>query len=1258
MAALSAHAQEIRLVNLRCAYRVDPSGVDGRPFLSWELQSSKRGVRQSAYRILVSTDSVSLLRDSGNYWDSDRRASDSSIGVRYAGPALSAGRTYYWKVMVWDNARRDSSRWSHCASWQTGLWSAADWDGARWIGYDRIPDSAILLPGQRRTGKTGPGRDVLPILRKSFGIDKPVVRATIFISGLGQFELRCDGEKVGDHFLDPGWVAYDKSALYVALDVTRQLKQGENVLGVMLGNGFYYIPRERYHKLLTAYGYPKVIAVLQLEYTDGTIQRICTDSSWRAAPGPIRFSSIYGGEDYDARLEQPGWDRPGFAESPESGWRKALLVEGPPALRAQEEEPLKVTDSFPARRVLEDREGAPGLQAPGWVYDMGQNASGTVRIAVSGRRGATVRLIPAELIAADSSANQRATGRPYYWEYTLKGDGVETWAPRFSYYGFRYVEVAGAVPAGYPNPDGLPVVCKITSLHTRNSMAKAGNFDCSDPLLNRTDSLIDWAIQSNLASVFTDCPHREKLGWLEQDHLMGSSIRYGYDMHTLARKAVHDMMEAQTPEGLVPEIAPEYTVFGAPFRDSPEWGSSAILLPWYLYKWYGDQAILAESYPMMLRYIDYLGRESDDHLLTEGLGDWYDIGPARPGLSQQTPRGVTATAIYYYDLTVLEQVSALLGRPEEAGNFRVLAAATRTAFNHRFFDPRLNEVAGGSQTADAMALYVGLVPDGKRDSVLAHLVRDIHRRGNGLTAGDIGFRYVLQALDEGGRPDLIFAMNSRTDVPGYGYQLAHGATALTESWQALPSVSNDHLMLGHLLEWLYQGLAGIRADDGQPAFHHAIIRPEPVGAVQWARAGYHSPYGLVSAYWKRSKDAFELDVTIPGNTTATVCLPATAGATITEGWRAIADKKDIRLVRRDSGTAIFAIGSGHYYFRAVLRNAVTQHKMELVYRQIRTPYKYGLVLVPPERGKKMDCPTIFRKGKRWYMSYIIFDGRGYETWLAGSDDLLHWTTLGKMLSFGDSSKWDGNQKAGYFALVDHRWGGDYRLHSWRGKYWMSYFGGNTRGYEAGTLSEGMAFTDQDPARPHEWQRLDRPILTVHDTDVAWWDDHTMYKSWVVWDKDRLTGHRFDLFYNANGDSADRRRGSERIGLAVSDDMVHWKRLGRNPVLDHLTGITGDPYIQKIGNIWVMFYFGAFWHGMGGAFNRFACSYDLVHWTDWTGPDLIRSSEPYDEVFAHKSAVIRFRGTVYHFYCAVDKRGDRGIALATSKDVGKSGVSFH
>jgi len=339
---------------------------------------------------------------------------------------------------------------------------------------------------------------------------------------------------------------------------------------------------------------------------------------------------------------------------------------------------------------------------------------------------------------------------------------------------------------------------------------------------------------------------------------------------------------------------------------------------------------------------------------------------------------------------------------------------------------------------------------------------------------------------------------------------------------------------------------------------------------------------------------------------------------------------------------------------------VPQPVMQQVYEQIKTPFKYGLVVVPPDDGKKIDCPSVFRKGNSWYMTYIMFDGRGYETWLAKSDNLLNWKTLGKIMSFSDSTEWDSNQKAGYIALQDFQWGGSYQWQAYKNKYWMSYIGGSDKGYESGALAIGVASTHTSPDLPHEWQRMSKPVLTATDRDTRWWENKKLYKSTIIWDKQQTTGYPFVMYYNANGDSSHNTpkwRWFERIGMAVSNDMVTWKRLGNDPVMHHKIGITGDAVIQKIDNLWVMFYFGAFWEGRKDAFNRFACSYDLVNWTDWNGPDLVAASAPYDEKYAHKSFVVKYKGVVYHFYCAVNNKDQRGIAVATSVKKGASKLQF-
>ena len=894
---------QLKIVEPTCDYRANPLGVDHhRPALSWKLQSRQYNSRQIACQILVADNRQDLEQNKGNVWDSKKLNSSESLQHAYAGRQLLSGKRYYWKVKVWDN--QGNIAWSEISFWGMGLLDIADWKGAKWIAYEKLADSNInILPADGVKDKYN-SNNILPVFRKSFTLNKQIKSAVAYISGLGQFEMHLNGQKVGDHFLSPGWSKYDKEALYVAFDLTKQLKPGENVIGVLLGNGFYYVPpvKGRYRKLKSAFGYPKLICNLQINYTDGSSAAIVTGPSWKTTASAVTFSSIYGGEDYNANLEQKGWDEPGFKES---NWKSSLVVNGP-ELKAQKEEPVKIFDHFSPKTVTAVADST-------WVYDLAQNASGIIDLQVSGKKGATVRITPAELTKDDGSVTQKNIGGPSYFTYILKGEGLETWSPRFTYTGFRYLQVKGAVPYGKDNPLGLPVIKGLKGLHIRNAAAKVGSFSSSNTLFNKTYDLIDWAIKSNMVSVFTDCPHREKLGWLEELHLMGSSVRYNYNVAPLFKKALRDMQNSQLDNGLIPEIAPEYVKFewgGDMFRDSPEWGSSGILMPWYLYQWYGDQEAIAAYYPMMQRYITYLGTKADNHILSQGLGDWYDLGPKPPGVSQLTPMGVTATAIYHYDLTVLGEMAKLLGKKADALNYGQLAKEVNKAFNARFFNSKTKQYATGSQAANAMALYMGLVAEKDKAAVIDNLIADIRAHQNGLTAGDIGYRYVLRVLEDAGRSDVIFEMNSRADVPGYGMQLAKGATALTESWAALPTVSNNHFMLGHLMEWFYSGLGGITQQEGAIAFNKIRIYPQVVGDLTRAKTSYDSPYGLISTDWKKDDQQFEISVEIPANTSAMIYLPVTGTQRITETGRAAFKNLGIEM-----GRAKIAVGSGQYKFK-------------------------------------------------------------------------------------------------------------------------------------------------------------------------------------------------------------------------------------------------------------------------------------------------------------------------------------------------------
>ena len=907
-------AQVFSVSELRCEQSQRPLAVDpAGPRLSWQLNADRRGCLQSAYRILVADSPVALADDNGNVWDSGKVFSDRSVLVPYGGPALQPGKAYCWKVQAWD-ADGNLSPWSLPASFGTGLMSMQDWNGAKWIAMEPDVDSLKCIEGN--TGKWKDGGPVfdkpvapykLPQLRREFTATKPVKRAMAYICGLGQFEMFLNGEKVGDHFLDPAWTKFDKEAQYVAFDITGELRDGKNAVGVMLGNGYYHTPHGRYRKVLFSYGAPKMICKLQIEYADGTAQTVVSDDKWRASESPVTFSSIYGGEDYDASAVQPGWAEPGFDDRK---WKKAVLTQGAGVkLIPQISEPLKVMERIPTVRRFRAANG-------NWVYDLGQNASGIVQLTVRAVTPQSIKLIPGELINDDSTVNQRASGAPFYHVYTARGDGSsETWHPQFTYYGFRYVEVEGAVPVGESNPGALPEVIDITGLHTRNSAAQVGTFACSDPLFNKIHTLIDWAVRSNMASVLTDCPHREKLGWLEVTHLMGGSIQYRYDISRLYAKQVNDMRTAQHANGMVPTIAPQYVTFSPDFIDTPEWGSAFVIIPWNLYEWYGDLAPLRDNYERMKRYVDYLGSRADNHIVAYGLGDWYDIGPDRPGYAQLTSNGVTATAIYYQDVKILERVARLLGKEADVRKYAALASDIKRAFNEKFFDKKTLKYDRDSQTANSIALHMDLVEPQYKAVVRQNLIDDIRRRGNALTAGDVGYRYVLRALEENDASEVIYDMNSRYDVPGYGYQLAHGATCLTESWQAYREVSNNHCMLGHLMEWLYSGLGGIRQSPGSAGYKEIVIRPQVVGDIHSAAVSFRSPYGLIRSEWSDSPQQYRQRVEIPANTTALVYLPAVDPAAVSESGVPLGEVPGLSVRERGKDYLAVAVGSGIYDFR-------------------------------------------------------------------------------------------------------------------------------------------------------------------------------------------------------------------------------------------------------------------------------------------------------------------------------------------------------
>ena len=846
--------------------------------LGWQMTADTNGERQSAYEITICEN----VTNKKVYTTGKVKSSQSQL-VNV--PALKPNtHGYYWQVRVW-NEKGEASDLSK----KQKIRVVPEKIDAEWIGaitrkdaklpYGRFPNSVFKKDSFKTKWAdvdTLSAKSI--ILRKGFDTGrKRITDAVVYVCGLGHYRLNINGATVGDAEFAPVWSEYDKTVYYNVFDVTDLITAGGNAVSVLLGNGMFNVQRMgRYSKLQTSFGPPQMLLRLEINYADGTRQVIKSGGDWKYSLSPITFNSIYGGESYDARLEQQGCCKAGFDDS---GWRNAVVTEGPKGrLTPQTVQPVRIMERYgikswkpiPADSLASASKSTKReIHPSAFVADMGQNLAGFPEITVSGKRGQKVTLIVAEKLTRQGACDQRQTGRQHYYEYTLKGDGTdETWHPHFSYYGFRYIQVEGAVLEGQPNPDGLPVLKRLNSCFIYNSAEEVSSFECSNPLFTDTHRLIERAERSNMQGVLTDCPHREKLGWLEQDHLCGPSLLYNYDMTRYAPKVIRDITDTQKADGMVPTTAPQYISFGNLFDDSPEWGSTLVILPFMYYDQYGDSTMITDNYEPMRRYVDYLTTRADNGIVSHGLGDWYDYGPWRAGFSKNTPVPLVATAHYIFDLQLLVRVARMTGRTADVEKYSVMLDKTVESFNREFFKPDSCTYGTGSQTSNALPLYLGLT-GGNKQGVLASLVNDIKEHGNRLTTGDVGNRYLFQTLAQNGLNELLYTMLNHYETPGYGFQLRHGATTLTEQWDPNQGSSLNHFMMGQIDEWLFKTLAGIQNQPGTHGLRHLLIQPTLVGDLQYVKASTHSLYGKISVDCTRTS----LTVEIPVGSDATVVLP-------------------------------------------------------------------------------------------------------------------------------------------------------------------------------------------------------------------------------------------------------------------------------------------------------------------------------------------------------------------------------------------------
>jgi alpha-L-rhamnosidase len=893
----------LRVERLRTEYKEDPLGLDVRaPRFSWEIRADTRNVRQQAWHVRVARTEQDLRRGRNLAWDSGRVPSGESIHRVYAGVPLVSRARYVWQVQVWDDQGRTSG-WSEPAWWEMGLLAPSDWR-AQWIEPGLAEDTATSPPA--------------PMLRRAFRLEKAVRSARAYVTSHGLYEVHLNGKRASDDVLTPGWTSYNKRLQYQTYDVTGMLQRGENAVGVVLGNGWYR-GNIGFSKQRNMYG-EKLALLLQIDvtYADGSRTTIASDGSWRAATGPILMSEIYHGETYDARLEKAGWDAPGFDDG---GWAGVRVADFPKdTLVAPAGPPVRRISEITPKQILTTPSGQQ-------VVDMGQNMVGWVRLRVEGPAGTTVKLRHVEVLDKEGNvyvANLRAAQQTT--TYVLKGAGVEIYEPHFTFQGFRYVQVEG-----YP---GQLSPASFTGIVVHSAMDVAGEFSTSHDLLNQLQHNIQWGQKGNFVDVPTDCPQRdERLGWTGDAQAFAGTAAFNMDVAGFFTKWLKDVAADQLPNGSVPFVIPDVlSQPGKPAAGSAGWADAAVIIPWTMYRMYGDTRILEDQYPSMVRWVEYMrGRAGEDFIWSGDFhfGDWLAFATTRsdyPGAT--TGKDLIATAFYAHSTDLLARIARVLGKTDDAAKYEQLLEQIRQAWVREYVTPA-GRVGEDTQTAYVLALQFGLLPDGEvRSQAAVRLAHEIEQRKH-LTTGFLGTPYLLHVLSRFREDDDAYMLLERTEYPSWLYPVTKGATTIWERWDGIKPDGSfqdagmnsfNHYAYGAVGEWMYSTLAGLGVDDGAPGYKHVIIAPRPGGTIMSARARHHSMYGPVSSAWEGKAGRFTLSVELPPNATATVVLPGRAGLDrATESGRPLQQGNGVLAVTTNPDGTILEIGSGKYEFATTWR---------------------------------------------------------------------------------------------------------------------------------------------------------------------------------------------------------------------------------------------------------------------------------------------------------------------------------------------------
>lgn len=839
----------LKVVQLKTDHLINPLGIDNeKPRFSWQISDSRPGAVQQSFQLLVSTDST-FLKEQAVVYDSEKKSGSEQL-ITYNGRPLQSFTRYFWAVEVWDKNGQKGRR-SDIAGFETGLLKSSDWRGA-WISDDKGVEHAAA-----------------PYFRKELPLRKEIRSARAYIAAGGLFELFVNGQRIGDHQLDPMYTRYDRRTLYVTHDITKEVQTGINAFGVVLGNGWYN------HQSTAVWNFhqapwrarPAFCMDIRIEYRDGTVETFGTGKDWKtSADGPLLFNSIYTAEHYDARKSSAGWNRPGFNDS---AWQSVTLRSAPsPNIVAQSLHPIRNTEEIPVKSMRKFSDTV-------YVFDMGRNIAGVSRLRVKGEPGTVIRLKHGERLYTGGWVDQSnidvhyrpvGSGDPFQTDiFILSGNGLEQFMPSFNYKGFQYVEVTTSRPLQLDTGS-------LAAFFMHSDVPVKGRISSSIPLIEKIWTATNNSYLSNLYGYPTDCPQREKNGWTGDAHIAIETGLYNFDAITIYEKWLADHRDEQQPNGVLPSIIPTGG-WGYEWGNGPDWTSTIAIIPWQVYLFYGDTTLLARNYNHIRLYVDYLSSISAGGICTWGLGDWVPV-------KSKTPVEFTSTAYFYTDALILSKAAKILGRHSDHLKYQQLAEKIFKAFNEKFFDPKRGIYGSGLQTELSAALHWGLVPEPEKARVAASLARRVEADHVQLDVGLLGSKTILNALSDNGYAELAYRLATRDSFPSWGWWIKNGATTLYENWpiDAKSDLSMNHIMFGEIGAWFYKGLGGIRPDEQKPGFRHILLSPNFPPALDRFEAVHQSPYGEIVSGWTKKGKKILYTVVIPSNSTATLRLPASKAA--------------------------------------------------------------------------------------------------------------------------------------------------------------------------------------------------------------------------------------------------------------------------------------------------------------------------------------------------------------------------------------------